>query len=79
MDISDALELRKVAVGRNLASRALLLWEVYVDRGNISKYMVDHYPDVDVANFSLPEWDFKNKQVRKKFVELMEKEKPHFI
>ena len=47
--------------------------------GNISKYMVGHYPDVDVANFSLPEWDFKNKQVRKRFLELMEEEKPHFI
>ena len=40
--------------------------------------MVDHYPDVDVANFSLPEWDFKDKQVRERFLELMEEEKPHF-
>ena len=77
--VNDALELSDVAVGKSFASRGLLFWEVYVDPGNISQHMVNHYPDVEVANFSLPDWDFKNAEIRKRFLELMEVEKPHFI
>ena len=44
VDANDALELSEVAVGKSLASRGLLFWEVYVDRGNISQYMVNHTP-----------------------------------
>jgi hypothetical protein len=79
VDVNDALELSEVAVGKSFASRGLLFWEVYVDPGNISQHMVNHYPDVEVANFSLPDWDFKKAEIRKRFLELMDMEKPHFI
>ena len=79
VETNDALELSEVAVGKSFASRGLLFWEVYVDRGNISQHMVDKYPDVNVANFSLPEWDFTKAHVRKRFLELIYEEKPHFI
>lgn len=79
VDLSDALELSEVAVGKNLASRGLLFCEVYVDRGNISQYMVANYSDVSVAKFSLPGWDFKQPHVRKQFLKPMENDKPHFI
>ena len=79
VDVNDALELSEVAVGKSFASRGLLFWEVYVDPGNICEHMVNHYSDVEVANFSLPDWDFKNAEIRKRFLELMEVEKPHFM
>ena len=55
VDVNDALELSEVAVGKSFASRGLLFWEVYVDRGNISQHMVNHYPDVEVARLGLQE------------------------
>ena len=59
VDLSDALELSEVAVGKNLASRGLLFCEVYVDRGNISQYMVANYPDVSVAQIFFARMGFQ--------------------
>ena len=36
-------------------------------------------PNVTVATFSLPEWDFGKKEVRRTFLDLLRSERPHFV
>ena len=50
-----------------------------MDGGNLSNFMIKEYPDVTVANFSLPEWDFSLKHVREAFIELLKERRPHFV
>ena len=56
--------------------RCMTFFEVYVDEGQLSQKLLNKYADVSVANFSLPEWDFKKSHVRKEFLKLMRKERP---
>ena len=56
--------------------RSMIFFEVYVDEGQLSQKLLDKYADVSVANFSLPEWDFKKNHVRKEFLQLMREERP---
>ena len=79
VDLEDALEMSEKTTSNVFAGRKLLFWELYVDHGNLSKYMAEKYPDVQVSNFSLPDWDFSKEEVRACFLRLMEQEKPHFI
>ena len=58
--------------------RRLLFWEVYVDEGHLTKYL-NHYDDVETRVFSLPEWNFENKETQKRFLDLMEMERPHHV
>ena len=37
---------------------------------NLSKYMAEKYPDVQVSNFSLPDWDFSKEEVRACFFKI---------
>ncbi|CAL1173933.1 unnamed protein product [Cladocopium goreaui] len=59
--------------------RKLKFWEVYVDEGNLSKYLQRAYHDVEVRQFSLPTWNFEMKEQQAAFRRLVEQEEPHHI
>ena len=46
VDLEDALEMSKKTTSNVFAGRKFLFWELYVDHGNLSKYMAEKYPDV---------------------------------
>ena len=77
--IEDVSQVASEAANASFKDRKLLFWEVYVDEGNISKYFLSHYDDVEVATFSLPEWDFSKKEDIEEFLKLVVMEKPHFV
>lgn len=77
--IEDAVNVATEAAEASFKNRRLLFWEVYVDEGNISKYFLSKYGDVEVATFSLPEWDFLKKEDIEEFLKLVAEEKPHFV
>lgn len=58
--------------------RTLTFFEVYVVEGQLSKTLLEQHEDVCVANFSLPEWDFKKSHVRKEFLQLL-RERPQHV
>lgn len=48
--------------------RTLKFWEVYVDDGgNLGRYLRQTYPDVEVAQFSLPRWNFEDLEIQRDF------------
>ena len=59
--------------------RKLKFWEVYLDEGNLSKYLQRAYHDVEVRQFSLPTWNFEMKEQQAAFRRLAEQEEPHHI
>ena len=59
--------------------RKLKFWEVYVDEGNLSKYLQRAYHDVEVRQFSLPTWNFEMKEQQAAFRRLVEQEEPHHV
>ena len=59
--------------------RELRFFEVYVDRGNLSQFMLQNFPDVTVSTFGLPDWDFKKKKDREELLKLIRQERPHFV
>ena len=59
--------------------RKLKFWEVYVDEGNLSKYLQRAYPDVETRQFSLPAWNFEMPDDKANFRRLAEFEEPHHI
>ena len=64
---------------RAIGNRELRFWEVYVDKGSLSNYLAEKYPDVVATKFGLPDWDFSKKEVRQKFLVLINQIQPHFI
>ena len=69
--IEDAVNVATEAAEASFKNRRLLFWEVYVDEGNVSKYFLSKYGDVEVATFSLPEWDFLKKEDIEEFLKLV--------
>ena len=60
--------------------RTLKFWEVYVDdEGNLVRYLRQTYPDVEVAQFSLPRWNFEDLEIQRDFRKLAAQEKPHHM
>ena len=57
----------------------LKFFEVYEDNGNLSMYLANHYGDVEISPFRLPNWDFTKKKHAKTFLKLIEEVRPHFI
>jgi hypothetical protein len=48
-------EMISGVVGKSkIHQRTLKFWEVYVDEGNLGRYLRQNYPDVEVSQFSLP-------------------------
>ena len=66
-------------IARLKEKRILKFFEVYVDQGNLAVYLAKNYSDVEVSTFSLPEWDFEQKEVRAEFVELLREVSPEFV
>ena len=79
VEVEDVMYVVNMVSNKVMEARGLEFWEVYVDGGNLSKYMTKEYPDVKVANFSLPEWDFSKKHVREAFIRLLKERRPHFV
>ena len=79
VEVEDVRYMVNMVSNEVMKARGLEFWEVYVDGGNLSKYMNKEYPDVKVANFSLPEWDFSKKHVREAFIRLLKERRPHFV
>eukprot|EP00435_Cladocopium_sp_Y103_P053716 s692_g17.t1 len=77
--VEEAMATADTVVEKSFGTRTLLFWELYVDRGHLASHLLEKYSDVTVATFSLPEWDFSKKSVRKEFLQLMRSEKPHFV
>eukprot|EP00913_Durusdinium_trenchii_P000385 g353.t1 len=65
-------------VEKAMVNKEPLYFELYVDGGNLAMELASR-PNVTVATFSLPEWDFSKKDVRKTFLELLRSERPHFV
>lgn len=65
-------------VERATKDKELLYFELYVDGGNLATELAKR-PNVTVATFSLPEWDFGKDVVRKDFLQLLRSERPHFV
>eukprot|EP00435_Cladocopium_sp_Y103_P021002 s4786_g5.t1 len=59
--------------------RKLKFWEVYVDEGNLSKYLQRAYDDVETRQFSLPNWNFEMHEQKATFRRLVGQEEPHHI
>ena len=57
--------------------RKIKFWEVYVDEGNLSKYLQRAYPDVEARQFPLPTWNFEMAEQQAAFRRLAEHEEPH--
>ena len=55
----------------------LVFWEVYSGSGGLSKEM--SRLGFDVKTFDLPEWDFTKISDRKRFMDLLHKERPHAV
>ena len=79
VEIEDVKYVVNMVSNKAMEARGLEFWEVYVDGGSLSNFMIKEYPDVTVANFSLPEWDFSLKHVREAFIELLKERRPHFV
>ncbi len=79
VEVEDVKNVVDMVSNKAMEVRGLEFWEVYVDGGNLSQFMVKEYPDVTVANFSLPEWDFSKAHVREAFFELLKERRPHFV
>ena len=56
-------------------SRRMQFWEVYVDEGNLSKFM-GRKDDVQTRIFSLPHWNFEDRETQLKFLDEMDDERP---
>ena len=68
------------AVEKNkLSDRKLKFWEVYVDEGNLGKYLIKNFPDVEVHQFSLPQWNFECREAQRDFRKMLADEKPHHV
>ena len=74
-EVDDAAER---AVKRLQEGKKLKFFEVYVDQGNLAVHLSKR-SDVEVSTFTLPEWDFTDKEVRKEFIELIREVSPDFI
>ena len=79
VEVEDVKYMVSTVSNKAMEARGLEFWEVYVDGGNLSKFMVKEYPDVTVANFSLPDWDFSKAHVRRAFIALLKERRPHFV
>ncbi|CAL1126962.1 unnamed protein product [Cladocopium goreaui] len=62
-----------------ISQRVLKFWEVYIDEGNLGKYLQAKYPDVEVRQFSLPQWNFEMHEAQRDFRKLVAEEKPHHV
>ena len=62
-----------------LSDRKLKFWEVYVDEGNLGKYLIKNFPDVEVHQFSLPQWNFECREAQGDFRKILAEEKPHHV
>ena len=62
-----------------ISQRVLKFWEVYIDEGNLGKYLQANYPDVEVRQFSLPQWNFEMNEAQRDFRKLVAEEKPHHV
>ena len=62
-----------------ISQRVLKFWEVYVDEGNLGKYLRKNYPDVEVRQFTLPQWNFEMPECQLQFRKLLAEEKPHHV
>lgn len=60
------------------ADRKLIFWEVYVDEGNLSKFL-EAKRDATTKVFKQAEWDFDLQETQDRFLELMDKEQPHHV
>lgn len=79
VEVEDVKEMVNMVSEKTMRTRGLEFWEVYVDGGNLSKYMLKEYQDVTVATFGLPDWDFSKPEVREAFISLLRKRRPHFV
>ena len=57
----------------------LKFWEVYMDEGNLDKYLRKNYPDVEVRQFTLPQWNFEMPECQLQFRKLLAEEEPHHV
>ena len=62
-----------------ISQRVLKFWEVYVDEGNLGKYLRKNYPDVEVRQFTLPQWNFEMPECQLQFRKLLAEEEPHHV
>ncbi|CAL1144412.1 unnamed protein product, partial [Cladocopium goreaui] len=58
--------------------RKMRFWEVYVDEGNLSQFL-NKKDDVEARIFSLPDWNFENREEQLRFLDLMDQERPLHI
>eukprot|EP00435_Cladocopium_sp_Y103_P055690 s447_g18.t1 len=77
-DMVDQCVFHAVEKGK-IYDRKLKFWEVYVDQGNLGKYLSKHYLDVEVQQFSLPQWNFECRDTQRDFRKLMLDEKLHHL
>ena len=78
VDNNEVINIVENVVKKAMRGRELRFWEVYVDKGQLADYL-SKYDDVVASTFSLPEWDFSIKEVREQFINLIKRERPHFI
>ena len=50
-----------------------------MDLGNLSDHLANNYEDAEVSGFSLPDWDFNDKEVRQEFIELLREVSPDAV
>ena len=62
-----------------LSDRKLKFWEVYVDENNLGKYLIKNFPDMEVHQFSLPQWNFECREAQRDFRKMLADEKPHHV
>ena len=80
MTLDEAEEIAFTAIDKcEKYERKFKFWEVYVDEGNLGKYLREHYHDVEVRQFGLPNWNFEMPEQKKYFHEQVLQEEPHHI
>lgn len=78
-EVENTHTMAEEAIRRSQEGKVLKFSEVYVDAGNLARRVTQMSKEAEVSMFGSPEWDFKKKEIRKQFLELVKKEGPYFI
>lgn len=71
-------KITKQIIGHFHEGRTFILFEVYVDEGDIFAYLVK-CPDIELSVFNLPHWDFSLDPIRNDFFRFIPEIQHHFI
>ena len=78
LDFEDKSLIHEVLT--NIHSKPKMnFFEVYVDEGRLATTLVQEHEDVEVATFTLPDWDFSTIEAQESFISLLKRIRPEHV